>query len=139
MSATAWLIRALSGCDTTSYPYGKGKISVADVLDEVGSTPVDLREAAKHVFIDHCTVKPASGDIHGVCPLHTLYQEEDHSKTHDATSNVQKSVDVDALRAHLQVMLWKTAYQQGPPDESADIITPFWWEIRDGIPVPVIF
>ena len=41
------------------------------------------------------------------------------------------------LPAHLQVMLWKAADQQGPPEESADI-TNFGQKIRDDIPVPVI-
>jgi hypothetical protein len=62
MSATAWLIRALSGYDTTSYPHGQGKISalntllawdfpgLADVLGEVGSTPEDLMEAVTPLF-----------------------------------------------------------------------------------------
>ena len=41
------------------------------------------------------------------------------------------------LRAHLQVMLWKAANCQGPPDESTNI-TLYGWEVRDDIPVPVI-
>ncbi len=41
-----------------------------------------------------------------------------------------------ALRAHLQVMLWKAADQQAPPTESANI-THFGWEFQDGVPIPV--
>ena len=37
------------------------------------------------------------------------------------------------LRAHLQVMLWKAADHQAPPDESANI-THFGWDIQDSIP-----
>ena len=56
-------MHALSGCDTTSYPYGKGKIGalktllagnfpgLADVLGEVGTTEADLLEAAKPFFL----------------------------------------------------------------------------------------
>ncbi len=40
------------------------------------------------------------------------------------------------LRTHLQVMLWKSANLQAPPDKSANI-THFGWEIKNGIPVPV--
>ncbi len=55
-------MHALSGCDTTSYPYGQGKIralstllsgdfsGLADVLGEVGTTQADLMEAAKPFF-----------------------------------------------------------------------------------------
>ena len=42
-----------------------------------------------------------------------------------------------ALRAHLQIMLWKAADQQAPPAVSATI-TDFGWEVRNGIPVPVM-
>ena len=40
------------------------------------------------------------------------------------------------LRAHLQVMLWKVADHQTPPDECSNI-TNFGRKIVDGIPVPV--
>ena len=40
-------------------------------------------------------------------------------------------------RAQLQIMLWKAADQQAPPDESADI-TRFGWNIQNGIPIPGI-
>ena len=55
-------MHALSGCDTTSYPYGKGRISalntllahdfpgLADVLGEAGTTHAGLMEAAKPFF-----------------------------------------------------------------------------------------
>lgn len=51
-------MHALSGCDATSYPYGKGKISalntlisgdfpgLAHVFGEVGTTEMDLMDAA---------------------------------------------------------------------------------------------
>ena len=42
-----------------------------------------------------------------------------------------------ALRAHLQVMLWKAADQQAPPTESTNI-THFGWEFQDGVPIPVV-
>ena len=42
-----------------------------------------------------------------------------------------------ALRAYLQVMLWKAANQQVPPVETSDI-TNFGWKLEDGLPVPVI-
>ena len=55
-------MHALSRCDTTSYPYGKAKMSafntliahdcpgVADVLGEVGTTHTDLVEAEKPFY-----------------------------------------------------------------------------------------
>ncbi len=64
-------MHALSRCDTTSYPYGKGKISalntlragdfsgLADVLGEVGTPLADLMEAAKP-FMASCWEHPWS-------------------------------------------------------------------------------
>ncbi len=40
-----------------------------------------------------------------------------------------------ALRAHLQVMLWKVADQLALPSESTNI-TDFGWEMHEGIRVP---
>ena len=37
------------------------------------------------------------------------------------------------MRAHLQMMLWKVADQQGPPHVD---ITEFGWKMKDGIPSP---
>ena len=42
-----------------------------------------------------------------------------------------------ALRAHLQVLLWKPADQQSPPAVSATL-TDFGWKIENGIPAPVV-
>jgi len=41
------------------------------------------------------------------------------------------------LRAHLQVMLWKAADQQAPPDQSLDI-THFGWIFQNDIPTPTV-
>ena len=52
------------------------------------------------------------------------------------TANMYQHV----LRAHLEVMLWKAAGQLVPPadiTDSADI-TNDRWELKDGIPIPVV-
>jgi len=42
-----------------------------------------------------------------------------------------------AMHAHLQIMLWKAADQQTPLAVSVTI-TDFGWEVKNGIPVPVM-
>ena len=133
-------MHALSGCDTSSYPYGKGKISalntllaqdfpgLADVLGEVGTTQADLIEAAKPF-----TVSSASRDYDGVCLLQTFHQEEEESQSYGPTSNICQPVAACAASSSANYVVESI----GPPDESADI-THFGWEIRDGIPIPVI-
>ena len=41
------------------------------------------------------------------------------------------------LQAQLQVMLWKVADHQAPPDESVDT-TQFGWDIKNSIPIPTV-
>ena len=94
-------IHALSGCDTTSYPYGKRKISalniwlahdysgMADVLGEVGTTHTDLVEASKPFFAALYRLHPG---IDGVFPFQTFHQEEEKSKSDGPTSNICQPV-----------------------------------------------
>ena len=136
-------MHALSGCDTR---HGKGKISalntllaqdfpgLADVLGEVGTTQADLIEAAKPFFAALYRQLPGTTMESARFKLFTKKKKSPKVMALPPTSaNLLQHV----LRAHLQTMLWKAADHQGPPDESADI-THFGWEIRDGIPIPVI-
>ena len=119
-------MQALSGCDT-SYSYGKGKISalntlltrdfpgLAHVLSEVGITQADLMEAAAPFFSALC--RPTSRDIHGVYLFHSFHEEEEITQDYGLTTNFCKLVAACAA-AHLQVMLWKAADREAPPDES---------------------
>ncbi len=136
----------LSGCDTTSYPYGKGKLSALktlqsgnfpqldDVLGEVTATPEAILEAAKSFVI------PLYGLPLGTSPesaRYTLFTKNKKSPKVSILPPTSPNLLQHALRAHLQVMLWKAADQLAPPTESADI-TQFGWEYRDCIPVPVV-
>lgn len=139
-------MHALSGCDTTSYPYGKGKISalntmlrgefpgLADVLGEVNATEVNLLEAAKPFFLALYGQTPGTSMESARFTIFTKNKKSPKLMSLPPTTpNLLQHV----LRAHLQVMLWKAANNQTPPDESADI-TKFGWKIQDNIPVPVI-
>ena len=139
-------MHALSECDTTSYPFGKGKATalktllagdyhgLAIVLGEVGAISEDLIEAAGSYFIA----------LYGQSPGTSL-----QSARFQLFASKKKSLKVMALpptssnswqhvlRAHLQIILWKAADQHSPPEESVDI-TRFGWEFKDDIPIPVI-
>ena len=123
-------MHALSGCDTVSYPYGKGKISAlntllagdfpgfAHVLGEVGSTQTALMEVA-NAFFTALYRQPLGTSMESArFILFTKKKKTPKIMTLPPTSaNLLQHV----LRAHLQVMLWKAADQQAPPDESSDI------------------
>lgn len=139
-------MHALSGCDTTSYPYGKGKITalntllagdflgLADVLGEVGTTHAELMEAAKSFFLALYRQPPGTSMESA---RFTLFTRKKKSPKIMALPPTSTNLLQHVLRAHLQVMLWKSADHQGPPDESADI-THFGWDIQDSIPIPVL-
>lgn len=139
-------MHVLSGCDTTSYPYGKGKITalntllagdfpgLADVLGEVGTTQTDLMEAANPFFSALYRQLPGTSMESA---RFTLFTKKKKSPKVMALPPTSTNLLQHVLRAHLQCMLWKAADQQAPPDESANI-THFGWEIQDTIPVPVI-
>ena len=139
-------MHALSGCDTTSYPYGKGKISalntllvgdfpgLAHVLGEVGTTQADLMEAAVPFFSALYRQPPETSMESARFILFTKKKKSPKIMALPPTSvNLLQHV----LRAHLQVMLWKAADCEAPPNESTDI-TLFGWIIQDNIPVPAV-
>ena len=67
----------------------------------------------------------------------TLFTKKKRNPTGMALPPTSANLTQHILQAHLQVILWKAAYCQGPPDESTDIIQ-LGWEFRDNIPVQVI-
>ena len=139
-------LHALSGCDTVSYPYGKGKISalntmfagdfpgLAHVLGEVETTHADLMKATEPFFtaLYHQPLGTSMEDAR-----FTLFTKKKKTPKIMALPPTSAKILLHVLRAHLQVMLWKAADQEAPPDESADI-THFGWVIQNDIPIPAV-
>ena len=139
-------MHALSGCDTVSYPYGKGKISalntlltgnfpgLAHELGEVDATHTDLMEAAQQFF---CALyrQPSGTSMENA--RFKLFTKKKKATKIMALPPTSANLLLHVLRAHLQVMLWKAADQQAPPDQSSDI-THFGWIIQNDIPIPAI-
>ena len=137
-------MHAFTGCDTTSYPFKKGKTSGLSILkkysdlnlqyigeqsttrDEVieigtkffaylygSKIPVKMNSLRHHIFITNKSTPP----------IHTLPPTDEALAQH-------------LLRSHIQVMIWKSALDEMPPPPES--ITDWGWEIKDGIPIPVI-
>jgi len=138
-------VHPLSGCDTVSYPYGKGKISalntlfpgdfpgLAHELGEVEATHTDLMEATQTYF---CALYRQPGGTSMVSARFKLFIKKKTTKIM-ALPPISAIILLHVLRAHLQVMLWKAADQQAPPDQSSDI-THFGWIIQNDIPIPAV-
>ena len=108
---------ALSGCDTVSYPFVKGKDSVLQTL-KAGNFPglfdptgTSMTQARYNMY----TRKQAK-------PLRIMLLPPTDTNLY-----------LHVRRAHLQMLLWKAVVHQGPPDV---YIADYGWKIDDGITCP---
>ena len=122
-------MHALSGCDTTFYPHGKGKVTALNTmisenyqglgaLGEVGTTQQELMNAATPFFVALYSQRPAASMESARFKLFTKKKKRPKVMALPPKSAILQHI----LGAHLQVMLWKAADCDGPPDESRDII-----------------
>ena len=116
---------ALSGCDTVSFPFCKGNISALkilsaghfpglfDVLGEEGATQADLMEVGKQFF------SALYGHPTGTSMTQAHYNIHSHKQGKPLRIMYLPPTDIHLYlhvwRAHLQMLLWKAADQQGPP------------------------
>ena len=130
-------IHALSGCDTVSYPFGRGTKSALrllerdipgldQVLGQPGATHVQLQETAYTFFLP----------LYGKKGCTTMNDARGHFyRGHKKPPPLKKLPPTDAnlqlhvLRAHLQMLLWKAAAQRDPPEEARNIAN-FGWNIE---------
>ena len=135
----------LSGCDTVSSPFDKGKASVLktmkagnfpglfDILGEESATHVDLMAVGQHFFA------ALYGQPTGTSVTQARYNLYTRKQAKPLRIMLLPPTDTNLYlhvrRAHLQMLLWKAADQQGPPDVS---IADYGWKIDDGITCPSI-
>ena len=114
-------MHALSGCDTVSYPFNKGKVSALNalmvgdfpelfqVLGEANATRGELLQTGQRFF---CAMydQPA-----GTSMSQARYQMYSKKKGKPlrimALPPTEKNLLLHVMRAHLQMMLWKVADQ----------------------------
>ena len=97
-------MHAVSYCDMTSYPHAKANTNALNTLlteDFSECTGGNGHNASRSVgdgrnIVFHRTVWSATGDIRGVCPLHTFHQEEEKSQSQSPVSNINQLVSAHA-------------------------------------------
>ena len=129
----------LTGSDTTSYLYGKGKVSALKTLragDFPGlSTAFRELDATREQVVEagHAFVCALYGQCRGTTMGEARYRlyTRKSGKLLKLMSlpPTEKNLFFHIMRAHLQTILAKSAELD---------ITHFGWEIKDGIPVPTI-
>ncbi len=135
-------VHAITGCDTVSYLFGKGKVSAVSTmmkndtdLHVLGDPDASTQQviSAGHEFISMLYQSK-----HYPITMIRLRYEIFISRKDTPKIKCLPPTDIALVkhieRAHLQTMIWKSADQRDPPD--VDIAT-FGWEIRNGIPTPV--
>ncbi len=134
-------MHALSGCDTVSYPFEKGKLTAINLL---------LKSKLQlHAFVDPNT-EVEEWLAEGIGFIKCLYGGSTSPTTADLRFFIFKNkkeppklkclppTDDSAIqhvkRARLQVMLWRAADQMSPPHLD---LTDYGWKIDKDLPVPV--
>ena len=121
-------LHVITGCDTVSYPFGKGKVSAINVMmkhDNLDLTPVGqpntseevLMETGRRLFCLLYGVKICT-TMAEVCHMLFTTKREKCSNLHSLPPT-DEALTHHMKRAHLQAMLWKAADEQQPPDVSA--------------------
>ena len=138
-------IHALSGCDTVSYPFGKGKKSALKLLEiyqvsikcSVSLAPPTLSSRRQHT---HSFFLP----LYGQKGCTTMNDARAHFyRGHKKPPPLKKLPPTDAnlqlhvLRAHLQMLLWQAAGQRDSPEEARNIAN-FGWNIEGSAIIPAV-
>ena len=133
-------IHALSGCDTVSYPYGKGKKSalkvlmnndidgLQDVLGEPDISQGQLKAIAGAFFLALYGQKKTDSLNSARYKMYMSRKKPPPLKKLPPTDN---NLQLHVFRAHLQMMLWKAADQRHPPVDARDIRR-FGWDVKEG-------
>ena len=133
-------MHALSGCDTVSYPYGKGKKSalkvlmnndidgLQDVLGEPDISQGQLKSTAGAFFLALYGQKKTDSLNSARYKMYMSRKKPPPLKKLPPTDNNRQ---LHVLRAHLQMMLWKAADQRHPPVDARDIRR-FGWDVKEG-------
>ena len=136
-------LHALTGCDSTSYPYRKGKVTALKQLKsdeskdlecfgEISTDKKDLIAAGRRFF---CRLYGQKQTTTMNKLRYKLFAGKKSTPKVKTLPPTDEALEAHILRAHLQVMIWKSADRNHPP---AVDINKFGWTIVDGLPEPVV-
>jgi hypothetical protein len=134
-------VHAITGCDTVSYLFGKGKASAVSTMTkhEVGMEVLGEQEAslcdvitAGHKFV---SILYKEKQMHTSMNQlrHTIFMSKKDTPKIKSLPPTDPALDEHIKRAHLQTMLWKAADQPEPPIVN---ISELGWNMIDGVPNP---
>ena len=138
-------IHALSGCDTVSYPFGRGKKStlklleidipgIDQVLGQPDATHAQIKATADSFFLPFYGQKNCTTMNNARARFYLGRKKPPPLKKLPPTD---ANLQLHAFRAHLQMLLWKAVDQRDPPEATRDI-TNFGWSIAGSTITPAI-
>ena len=133
-------IHALSGCDTVSYPFGKGKVSAVNLLlkSDLKLKVFSDPEANERDWLKAGTEFLSSlyGGLKSPSLNHlrfTLFSRKKEPPKIRSLPPTDEAAVNHVKRARLQVLMWRAADQTEPPKLH---ISEFGWKLETGIPCP---
>lgn len=134
-------VHAITGCDTVSYLFGKGKTSAVstmlkhdvdlEVLGEQGATLCDVIKAGRK-FVS-LLYKENHTHVSMNQLRYIIFVSKRDTPKIKSLPPTDLALDEHIKRAHLQTMIWKAADQVEPPEVN---ISEFGWEVNNGAPQP---
>lgn len=136
-------MHALSGCDTVSYPFGRGKIAAANLLlkntlnlEQMcdSHVPMEVVDKVGTNFLVSLYGGKEGSDLNEL-RYQTFSKKRDPPKIKSLPPTFKSAVQ-HVRRAYLQTLIWCAADTRGPPDVD---ITTYGWELKSSQegPVPV--
>lgn len=131
-------LHAITGCDTASYPFGKGKVSALkllqrnndlhlEIIGNQNSSDTEVYETGRSFFnkLYGCNGSKTMNELRFVC--FTKRRSTPKIKSLPPTDEALRN---HLMRAHLQAMTWNCADEDDPPlvDKSK-----YGWQLEDGV------
>jgi hypothetical protein len=133
-------VHALSGCDTVSYPFGKGKVSAVNLmlkLDlklQVFAEPGAESDEWMTAGMNFLSYLYSAKTVESLSTLRfAIFSKKKDPPKIKSLPPTDESAMEHVKRARLQVLIWRAAEQINPP---ATNIAMFGWRIEENIPVP---
>ena len=134
-------VHALSGCDSVSNPFGKGKISVVNLLLKLNlnirafTKPNSKEEDWMNAGIKFLSQLYGGNEKDSLSDLrYSLFRKKKDPPMIKCLPPTDNSAKEHIKRARLQVLLWRAADQYEPPSITLSM---YGWQLDEEIPVPV--
>ena len=135
-------MHAITGCDTVSYPFGKGKVSSLKAIMDSDHVEIELFGESNATISDvMCTGCRIVGRLYGAtCDTtvnalrYKILSTRLNVRRLKSLPQTDDSIALHLKLDHIQAMLWKAPDRNQPPNVC---LCDYGWEMSAGTPSPV--